>query len=275
MRPSTRLQVEGVWARAMSTDSEDQADGPIFTHDGRAWTPSAFAAGPFGGLHGGAVSGLMVAGMEAAARRSEAGAALSASALLLRPTPLAPLALEVRALRQGGRVSVFEAILSAEGKRVAQATATFARAAESPALLEAPDAAVAPDVFPPWRDHPRGAGFGFFAALDIREEGDARKWGRLLRPLTDEPSPLADIFAVADCATAFDLSGHGLFPAPVGHPNADIAIHVSRPPQGAWVGVAPSSDWRREGFGLTEARLYDEAGPLGRSAQAVVIVRRE
>jgi acyl-CoA thioesterase len=259
----------------MSTHTDDATVDPIFTTDAREWSPSAFAAGPFGGLHGGAVSGLMVARLEAEARRADAGAPLSASALLLRPAPMAALALEIRALRQGGRVSVFEAVLSAEGKRVAQATATFVRTAEAPALLEAAGDAVDPEGFPPWRDHPRGERFGFFAALDIREEGSARKWGRLTRPLTAEPSPLADIFAVADCATAFDLSGHGLFPAAVGHPNADIAIHISRPPRGAWVGVAPNSDWRREGFGLTEARLYDETGPLGRSAQAVVIVRRE
>jgi Thioesterase-like superfamily len=258
----------------MSTDEIGQAQ-PIFTGDGRAWTPSASAVGPFGGLHGGAVSGLMVARLEAEGRRAEAGVALSVSALLLRPAPMAPLDIEIRALRQGGRVSVFEAILTGEGKRIAQAIATFAKTAEAPVLLEAPGEAVDPRLLPLWRDHPRGGRFGFFDALDIREDGLARKWGRLRRPLTPDASPLADLFAIADCATAFDLSGHGLFPAPVGHPNIDIAIHVSRAPQGAWVGVAPNSDWRREGIGLTEARLFDEIGPLGRSAQAVVIIPRE
>jgi acyl-CoA thioesterase len=96
-----------------------------------------------------------------------------------------------------------------------------------------------------------------------------------LRPLTPEPSPLGDVFAVADRATAFDLSAHGMFPAPFAHPNIDIAIHVSRRPESGWVGVAPNSDWRRDGVGLTEARLFDQQGLLGRSCQAIVIIPRE
>ena len=249
--------------------------GPIFTAEGDFWAPGAVAAGPFGGLHGGAVSGLIVARLEAEARRNDAGVALSASVLLLRPAPMSALHVETRVLRVGGRVSVFEAIVSADGKRIAQGVATFARTALVEPLLEAPGAAANPADLPAWEDHPARRWPGFFDALDIRDDGDGCKWGRLLRPLTAEPSPLADLFAVADCATAFDLSSRGLFPAPFAHPNIDIAIHVSRRPHGAWVGVAPNSDWRREAVGLTEARLFDEKGVLGRSCQAIVITPRE
>jgi hypothetical protein len=255
------------------TPDPNTAAEPVFRADGDFWAPDAIAAGPFGGLHGGAVSGLIVARLEAAARQQNAGVALSASILLLRPAPMAPLRLEINILRAGGRVSVFEAILSAEDKRVAQGVATFAKPGAVENTLEAPSAATNPEALPSWRDHPRWSRRGFFDALDIREDGP-RKWGRLIHPLTSEPSPFADIFAVADCATAFDLSGRGKFPAPYGHPNTDISIHVSRVPQGPWVGVAPDSDWRREAAGYTEAKLYDETGPLGRSCQAVVIVPR-
>jgi hypothetical protein len=247
---------------------------PIFHWDGDLWSPSSVAAGPFGGLHGGAVSGLVVARLEAEARKHDAGLALSASVLLLRPAPMAALRLDVNALRIGGRVAAFEAIVSAEGKRVAQGAATFAKPGSIENALEAPGDAIDPSALPLWRDHPRGARYGFFDILDIREDDQKRKWGRLKSPLTAEASPLADVFAIADCATAFDLSGRGKFPAPYGHPNVDIAIHVSRAPQGPWVGVAPDSDWRREALGMTEAKLFDETGPLGRSCQAVVLLPR-
>jgi hypothetical protein len=250
------------------------AAAPIFQQDGDLWTPAPAAAGPFGGLHGGAVSGLIVARLEAEARKQDAGLALSASVLLLRPAPMAALRVEINVLRVGGRASAFEAIVSAEGKRVAQGVATFVKPASIDSALEAEGVATDPSALPLWRDHPGGARYGFFDILDIREDEQKRKWGRLKSPLTADPSPLADVFAIADCATAFDLSGRGKFPAPYGHPNVDIAIHVSRAPQGPWVGVAPDSDWRREGLGMTEAKLFDETGPLGRSCQAVVLLPR-
>src|ERR1700722_259265 len=61
---------------------------PVFRLEDELWSP---AAGPFGGLHGGAVSGLIVARFEAEARRQGARIALSASVLLLRPAPMSPL----------------------------------------------------------------------------------------------------------------------------------------------------------------------------------------
>jgi hypothetical protein len=90
---------------------------PIFAADGDFWSPAAVAAGPFGGLHGGAVSGLIVARLEAEARRNDAGVALSASVLLLRPAPMRTLQVSTRVLRVGGRVSAFEAVVSVDGGR--------------------------------------------------------------------------------------------------------------------------------------------------------------
>jgi acyl-CoA thioesterase len=248
---------------------------PVFRLEDELWSPAAVAAGPFGGLHGGAVSGLIVARFEAEARRQGAGIALSASVLLLRPAPMSPLRVEVNALRLGGRVSAFEAVVSADGKRIAQGAATFAKAGSIDGALEASPVATDPADLPEWEDHPARRSRGFFDALDIRDDGHGRKWGRLVRPLTSEPSPLANVFAIADCSTAFDLSARGMFPPPYGFPNVDISIHVSRIPQGAWVGVAPDSDWRREAVGITQAKLFDETGPLGRSCQAIVILPRE
>ena len=49
---------------------------------------------------------------------------------------------------------------------------------------------------------------------------------------------------------------------------------MSRLPCGDWVGMEPVSDWRSEGMGFTETRLYDTEGWIGRACQTVVLTPR-
>jgi hypothetical protein len=196
----------------------------LFTHDGEVWHPHAEAGGPFGGLHGGAVSGLLIAELERAARELGLGPALGAQVLLLRPAPMAPLATRIDVLRNGGRAGALEAVLTAEGKLMAKAMASF----------------VAP------------------------------RWGHLLRPLTAFASPLAEVFAIADNGTPFSLAARQIMPR-WRFPNIDISVHVSRPPAGGRIGVEAFSDWRPVGMGLTDSKLYDTQGYLGRACQTVVL----
>jgi hypothetical protein len=100
-------------------------DEPIFTRDAQCWHPHAEAAGVHSGLHGGAISGLVVADMEREAREQGLGLPLSASVLLIRPGPLAPLETHTEVLRKGGRVGVLETTLLADGQVIAKGTASF------------------------------------------------------------------------------------------------------------------------------------------------------
>ncbi len=61
----------------------------VFTREdggGGLWTPSPYAVGPFSGLQGGAIAGLLAAEIEQTAVEREFGEAVSVSAWFLRPT---------------------------------------------------------------------------------------------------------------------------------------------------------------------------------------------
>ena len=252
----------------------DAADAPIFIADGEQWVPQAEAGGPFGGLHGGAVSGLIVAEMERAASAAGLGVLLSASVLFLRPAPMAPLTAHTRVLRHGDRVGALETELRAQDKLIAKAHASFVAALAVDALPEEPARPFDPAPLSPWPFMPRFPQPTLFDALDLRVDRENRKWGRLMRPIVPFPTTLAHVFAVADNGQPFSLGDPGDVVARYAFPNIDLAIYVSRPPVGPWVGVEARSDWRASGMGLTESALYDEAGQFGRACQSIVLVPR-
>jgi acyl-CoA thioesterase len=244
-----------------------------YREEGGFWHPSTLAAGPFGGLHGGGVSGILIAGLERKAREAGYGVPLSAAVLFLRPAPMAPMASRIEVIRAGGRVAVLENMLYADDKLIARATASFV-AGIAPLAVEHmprwPAAPADPDSLPKLELAPAGLmGPTFFDTLDLRDDGQGTKWGRLKQPIVDFPAPLATIFAIADNGQPF-----ALLPKPrpkLRFPNIDITVHLSRAPQDGWVGVTAQSDWQDAGYGLTEGALRDVRGPLGRSCQTVVL----
>jgi acyl-CoA thioesterase len=252
----------------------DGEAAPIFHREGEHWLPQAEAGGPFGGLHGGGVSGLLVAEMERAANTAGMGQLLSVSVLFLRPAPMAPLKVGSRVLRQGDRVGALEAELRATDKLIAKAHASFVAAIPADPLAEEPARPFDPTPLPPWPLKPRFPHPTLFDALDLRVDADGIKWGRLLRPIIALPSTLAHVCAVADNAQPFSLGDPRPVVARYAFPNIDLAIYAARPPVGQWVGVDARSDWRRSGMGLTESALYDEHGRFGRACQSIVLVPR-
>jgi acyl-Coa thioesterase superfamily protein/acyl-CoA thioesterase superfamily protein len=246
------------------------ATEPLFTRDGEVWHPHAEAGGPFGGLHGGAVSGLLIAELERAARELGLGPALGAQVLLLRPAPMAPLAIRTEVLRKGGRAGALEAVLTAEGKLMAKAMASFVAPLAVTGAPAAPPRPFDPSDLPVWSALRFFSHKTLFDAQDIRDDGKCTKWGRLVRPIAAFASPLADVFAIADNGTPFYLTAQQIMPR-WAFPNIDISVHVSRPPVGGWIGVEAFSDWRPDGMGLTDSKLYDTQGYLGRACQTVVL----
>src|ERR1700761_8438939 len=96
-----------------------------YREEGGFWHPSPLAAGPFGGLHGGGVSGILIAALERKARQEGYGVALSATVLFLRPAPMAPMVNRIEVIRAGGRVAVLENSLYADDRLIARATVNF------------------------------------------------------------------------------------------------------------------------------------------------------
>lgn len=244
---------------------------PLFTRDGAVWRSCAATGGAFGGLHGGAVSGLIVAEMEREAQEQGLGLMLSAAVLFLRPAPKGPLTTRTTLLRKGGRTGALETELIAAEKLIAKGIASCVAPRPVEDAFAAPPRPSDPAAMPPWLLLPRFSHPTLFDVLDFRSAGDGTKWGRLLRPLVPYPTTLAPVFAVADNGQPLSLLGHQAVPR-YAIPNIDIALHLSRLPQGVWIGVEARSDWRQEGMGLTAAAPHDEAGPLGRACQTIALM---
>jgi acyl-CoA thioesterase len=108
---------------------------------------------------------------------------------------------------------------------------------------------------------------------DPRALGEGRVWMRLRHPLLpgEELSPLARLVATADFGNGI---GSSLPFERFVFINADLTIHLHRPPQGEWIGLDAHTTLHAGGTGLASGVLHDERGPLGRSFQTLIIQER-
>jgi len=244
---------------------------PIYRQEGDLWMPGPEAKGPFPGQHGGAVAAVLVAGMEAEARRIGAGKGLQCSTLLLRPAPLEPCRISVTTLRDGGRVTVLEASLRAGEKECARAQSIFVREQDIgtwplPARpvhdpLEAPVVQFGSYGHSPW----------YGDTVEFRY-ANGTHWLRSRRPVVKEFTPLARVCAHADWASGLSRLDSRDEPRVSGFPNADLSIHLAREPQGEWVGLRPTSTWYRNGMGMTDTEIVDIHGAVGRACHTIVLI---
>jgi acyl-CoA thioesterase len=56
--------------------------------------------------------------------------------------------------------------------------------------------------------------------------------------------------------------------------NPDLTMYVLRPPEGEWVGIDSSTAIDSDGVGVSESRLFDERGAIGRAVQALYVEAR-
>eukprot|EP00435_Cladocopium_sp_Y103_P077838 s1_g1577.t1 len=229
----------------------------VFTPENGKWRPAPQSMGPFGGMHGGAVSGLLTGELEKLAKDAGHGPAISATVYLVRPAPATLVETRPVAVREGGRVAVFENELWANGKLQAKASMCFLKG-----VPEGSEISGMPDAI---------QGSVPAAPLLDPEEDDGTIWIRATRPLFDEATPFASTISFADFSTLFSVVATGDRPNAGGWPNADLSMHLSRLPVGPWVGIKTRSDWFADGRGMTESEIHDVYGRIGRSTQAVVL----
>jgi len=276
----------------------------IFVADGERFVPTEHARGPWDprALHGGAPAALITAAFE----RLEPGAELRIGRLgfeFLRPIPMGPLTLTASIVRPGRRVQELSAelldgdepVVRASALRV-QAVPRDAEAAAAEAAAERVDAAAEPQpnadapadtTMPPpaQGEHKRFAlndsTDASFAgtAMEMRwlndpwRLGPGRVWQRLRHPLLPghelssltRLAPTADFCNGVSAALPFDRF---LFI------NADLGIHIQRPPQGEWIGLDARTRLHEGGAALAEGVLHDARGPVGRSFQTLVVQAR-
>jgi hypothetical protein len=249
---------------------------PIFEPDVAPgfWLPSPLAAGPFAGLQGGAVAGLLTAEVELLAAARGWGTAVSVAVSFLKPVPMARLRTSVAVLRGGGRVCVVDNTMFADGDGEPCATARVTligeRSVKAPEVADARTAPVDPAI------HPRRKVASFHGrpwmmdAMDAHV-GDGIAWFRQNVPLlANAPSrTLSSILGPADWT-------HGIarpLQNVVADPNPNLTVHLLRPPASGWIGIAPRTAWdTRRGLGIGGGTILDVTGEIGSVAMAVALV---
>jgi hypothetical protein len=251
----------------------------FYVADGDLYVATEHTRGPWspGHQHGGPPAALMARAVE----RAAPGLMLARMSVdLLRPVPIAALAVRTETLRAGKKVQRLRAILLANDEPVAHAVALLIRtqavpipAASAAALLPPPES-VPPFQFPFFHD-----AIGYHQAMETRMEaaafgtGDVAAWMRRRLPLLagEMPSPMQRILLAADSASGVSAM---LDPARFTFVNSDLTVAVHRPLEGEWVGMRATTIPQPHGVGLADTQLFDTRGAVGRAVQSLVIEAR-
>jgi len=235
--------------------------------------------------HGGPPIALVARSIERAAAALELTHIARLTANLLRPVPIAELAVEVQTEYAGRNVAHFSARLHSGGKEVARCTAVAQRdaALDMPAGLPGHPLPQAPRSV----EQSPAARFPFSTKVtgyqDLIESriaegvffrGPSAIWFRMRYPLVagEEPSALQRVAVAAD-------SGNGIsavldFRRYI-FVNSDLTINLLRKAEGEWICIDARTLLGPNGGGLAEARIFDSLGLIGRSTQSLAIRLRE
>jgi Thioesterase-like superfamily len=200
---------------------------------------------------------------------------------IMRPLPIAELAVATRTLRGGRSIELVEATLSAGEVEVMRATALRVRTADLdlPAGLVPGPRLPGPEAGRVMPFFPTGQDVGYHMAMEVRfvagsflELGPATAWMRMRHPLVpgEPPSPLCRVLVAADSGNG--VSG-SLDYQRWRFINPDLTVYLLRPPAGEWVALEAATT-AAAGVGLADTALHDEQGPIGRAAQALFVDRR-
>jgi len=265
----------------MNAPTNTLSPNPVFARLENGWMPAPQSMGPFGGMHGGAVSGLLTGELEQRAKAAGHGPAISANVYLLRPAPSTIVQTRPVPVREGARVAVFENELWANDKLQAKASMCFLKPVpEGKDISNIPPAIQGSEVSTPlldpaelplWHFPRQPTEQSYLNTVDIRDDGQGTIWMQATQSLFTKPTPFASTISFADFSTLLTVVATGDRPNAGGWPNADLSLHLSRLPVGPWIGLQTRSDWFADGRGVTESEISDVHGRIGRSTQAVVL----
>lgn len=274
----------------MSTDDTHS----LFFDEGGLWVPTDYARGPWtpDALHGGPVAALVAR----AAESCEPDEQMHLSRLtleLLRPVPLRPLEVQARLTRPGRKVQVVDVRVSSGETDFAWGRALRIRRLQDDirtrlsesvraAASERTDVASPPGpemgrpteaIVQGYRAfHNSGAELRFVRGK-FASRGPSTVWVRLAVPVVvgEEPSPVQRVAAAADfgngVSSVLDFQSWTFI-------NPDLTVFLNRPPAGEWICLEASTRLGAPGIGLSECGLWDLDGPIGRSAQSLLVEPR-
>ena len=255
-------------------------DGPGDGDDVCRWRATEATAGPWspGSQHGGPPSALLVRAAERAARRHTGRDDLRALRVVvdfLGPVPVGAVETRAEVVRAGRSAVLVDSELSASGRTALRARTWLVREAGEPTPTVPPTAASRPG--PDALRDDETWDFGYARHLRWRRvsgtldgAGPACVWMSPRVPLVlGEPlTGLQRLVTVADSASGVSAE---LDWSRWSFPNVDLTVHLARPPDGEWLLLDARSRLEPTGTGLAEAELHDRSGPLGRSAQTLVV----
>jgi len=248
------------------------------------WQATGHTAGPWDSRaqHGGPPSALLGRAMLNCQPRPDMMIARF-TCEILGAIPVGEITVAARVVRPGRSVELLEATASADGRDVARATAWRVLRTASPAV---PSRQPVPPPLPPAAMADRGAGIaegwsdGYMSAMEWRPAvggvtipGPSIVWMRMRYPLVpdEEPAPLERVLIAADsgngASSELDIS-RWLFI------NPELTVHLHRDPVGEWVCLDAQTAITTGGTGLATCHLSDQDGPLGVSAQSLLIAPR-
>lgn len=235
--------------------------------------------------HAGPPIALVSHALEAAAQAHGLQHLARLTANLLRPVPIADIAVRVQEDYVGRNAGHFSAVALADGKELIRATALFQREGEVdiPSGLPGHPLPKAPEspANSPVQRFPFARGeLGYPDLVETRLAsgrmfaGPSAVWFRLSYPLVQgqKPSPYQRVAVAADSGNGIsailDLSNYVFV-------NSDLSINLLRRPMGEWICLDARTHLSSHGGGLAESALYDEAGLIGRATQSLFVRKRE
>lgn len=233
--------------------------------------------------HGGPPAALLGRALEALDVPAESGEPTSAIGRitldLLGPVPVADVVVTSTVLRPGRTVSLRQAELADESGRVlARAQAWAFPVGTGPGTLGVPLQHGPADGH--HEDPPPSWARGYLDSVEwqwidgaVTRPGPGTVWMRPLVPLVpgEELSPLQRLLACVDSANG---AAAPLDPAEWNFLNTELTVHLLRPVIGEWVCLAAHTHLSTGPVGMATADVYDEAGLVARSAQALLVVPR-
>ena len=248
----------------------------FFLPDGDGFFPQTHAAGPWSAdfLHGGPPCALVTRGFERSLPDDFQLARVTFE--LLRPVGFARLTLKVEIDPTGANVKRGTAVLEADGKPLVRAHAIAFRkvAVEVDLPQETPPplpAGLESFVFPFFPTP-----VGYHTSMEMRfargslGTSPVSVWMRMKMPLLpdEKPSPFVRAVIAAD-------SGNGVAQVvdydKFTFVNADLSLSFLRRPRGEWIALEAHTMATKDGVGLSDTRLWDEKGPIGRGCQGLLV----
>lgn len=250
-------------------------------------TPLANAGWYDEGQHGGAFTALVAGHLETIPTLADMEVS-RITVELFRVVPIVPLRIEHDVVREGKKIQTITARVFDPADSLLSIV-TMQRLRVTP--LDLPDdiEPLRPDLPPP---EPQKAALGeawgvgdpnkvmfHRHAMEVQDsvggfatKGPGAVWMRLLKPvIADRPnSAVQRIVATADFANgvsrALDMDTWVFM-------NPDLTIHITRYPEGEWIGLSAESSYGSLGRGVATGRIWDTSGFVGRSTQTLFLDR--